>query len=51
VFLPDQVIERLRPIFSREDLVAHNKTLAFPETRERRKIRRFKRDGAEIAKG
>ena len=37
VRLPDQVVKRLRPVFARENFVAHPKTLAFPESRERRK--------------
>ena len=33
--LPNQVVKRLWPVFARENFVAHPKTLAFPESRER----------------
>jgi hypothetical protein len=35
VRLSHDIVERLRPVFARENLVAHPKTLAFMASRER----------------
>jgi len=35
VRLPDDVVERLGPVFAGKNLVAHPKTLAFMASRER----------------